>query len=148
MTNYQRIGIKSNSEAGNNFENIAKLYLEKTLNRQLQKNITVKIGISKIKKKHRFDIGDKSTIIECKTHKWTEGDNVPSAKLTVWNEAMYYFSLVPKDFKKIFFVDKDFSKKRNKTLGQYYVETYEHLIPDDVDIWEFDEKRKTHNKIK
>lgn len=68
--------------------------------------------------------------------------------MTVWNEAMFFFSLAPDSFKKIFIVDKDFSEKRKKTLGQYYVETHGHLIPDDVEIWEFDETKKTHEKIK
>jgi hypothetical protein len=148
MTNHQRIGIRSNAEAGSNFEKASKIYLEKILNRTLEKNVSVDIGISKTKKSHRFDLGDKETIIECKTHRWTTGDNIPSAKLTVWNEAMFYFSLAPNSLRKIFIVDKDFSIRRKKTLGQYYVETYGHLIPDDVEIWEFDETIETHKKIK
>ena len=147
MPNNQRVGIKSNKEVGDNFENASKIYLEKILMRALERNVSVSIGISKTKKSHRFDIGDKETIVECKSHRWTTGDNIPSAKLTVWNEAMYYFSLAPSNLKKIFFVEKDFSKKRKKTLGQYYIEAYGHLIPDDVEIWEFDERTKTHKKI-
>jgi hypothetical protein len=148
MTNHQRLGAKSNSKAGNDFEEVSKRYLEKALSRQLERNVKVDIGVSKTKKKHRFDLGDMSTIIECKTHRWTSGNNIPSAKLTVWNEAMYYFSLAPKGLKKIFFVDKDYSQKRKKTLGEYYVDTYGHLIPDDVEIWEFDEGTETHRKIR
>lgn len=48
--------------------------------------------MGKIKKKHSFDLGCKDKkIVECKSHKWTSGGNIPSAKLNVWNEAMYYF---------------------------------------------------------
>jgi hypothetical protein len=90
MTNHQRLGSKSNSRAGNDFEDISKVYLEKVLGRQLNRNVAVEIGISMTKKKHRFDLGDETTIIECKTHRWTSGNNIPSAKMTVWNEAMYY----------------------------------------------------------
>ena len=77
-------------------------------------------------------------IVECKSHRWTSGDNVPSAKLTVWNKAMYYFYLAPNGYRKIFFILRDFSIKRNETLGEYYVRTYKHLIPEDVEIMEYD----------
>jgi hypothetical protein len=51
---------------------------------------------------------------------------------------MYYFSLAPKDYRKVFFILKDYSIKRNETLGEYYIRTYKHLIPDDVEIMEYD----------
>ncbi len=41
--------------------------------------------------------------------------------------------------RKIFFILKDYSKKRNETLGEYYIRTYGHLIPSDVEIMEYDE---------
>ncbi len=84
-----------------------------------------------------FDLGNltQKIIVECKSHKWTTGENIPSAKLTVWNEAMYYFVAAPKGFRKIMFVLRDYSSKRNKTLAEYYVQTYSHLIPKDVELW-------------
>ncbi|WP_035758884.1 hypothetical protein [Flavobacterium tegetincola] len=148
MTNFQRIGSSSNAVAGKNFEYAAKIYLENVLGRKLTLSKIVEVGISGIKKCHKFDIGDDETIIECKTHRWTIGDRVPSAKLTVWNEAMYYFYLAPKNFTKIFIIEKHRSEKRNKTLGQYYVEKYKHFIPDDVEIWELDEGNNCHEIIK
>ena len=60
---------------------------------------------------------------------------MPSAKLTVWNEAMYYFYIAPKNYRKIFFVLKHL--RRGVSLATYYVANYEHLIPDDVEIWEY-----------
>ncbi|WP_251405975.1 hypothetical protein [Metabacillus litoralis] len=66
--------------------------------------------------------------MECKSHKWTSGGNVPSAKLTVWNEAMYYILLAPEDYRK-FFILKDYSEKGGETLGEYYIRAYGHLIP-------------------
>ena len=77
-------------------------------------------------------------LVECKSHKWTKSDKVPSAKLTVWNEAMYYFLVAPPNFRKIFFVLRDYSEKRNETLATYYLRTYGHLVPDDVEIWEYE----------
>ena len=88
----------------------------------------------------------KKIVVECKSHKWTEGANVPSAKMTVWNEAMYYFHLVPNDYRKIFFCLKDYSEKRGLTLAEYYIKTYKHLIPPGVEIWEYckDQKNAFH----
>ena len=92
-----------------------------------------------ILKKHKFDLGSDSVLVECKSHKWTSGNNVPSAKLTVWNEAMFYFACSPDSFRKIFFVLKDTRQKDNETLAQYYIRMYSHLIPNKVEIWEYDE---------
>ena len=81
----------------------------------------------------------KRFVVECKAHKWTSGNNVPSAKLTVWNEAMLYFSLLSDNIGKYFFVLKDYSEKRSESLAQYYTKTYGHLIPLGVVIIEYDE---------
>jgi hypothetical protein len=110
----------------------------------LTPNIKVPIGVGASKKEHSFDLGceKEKILVECKSHKWTSpNDNVPSAKLTIWNEAMYYFLVTPKGYRKIMFVLRDFSDKRNETLAEYYIRTYRHLIPSDVEVWEFDEDR-------
>ena len=62
---------------------------------------------------------------------------MPSAKLTVWNEAMYYFSLAPSSYRKIFFVLKDVCDHRRESLAEYYVRLKQHLIPSDVEVWEY-----------
>ena len=36
------------------------------------------------------------------------------------------------------FVQKDFNSKLKKTLAQYYLQRYSHLIPEDVELWEYD----------
>lgn len=51
---------------------------------------------------------------------------------------MYYFYLAPEEFRKIFFILKDYSEKRRETLGEYYIRTFGHLIPEDVEIMEYD----------
>jgi len=139
MVNFQREGSRSNAHVGKEFENTAKtFFLSKGL--ILQDNLTLPVGIGKEKKNHAFDLGNKELriIVECKSHKWTKGDNVPSAKLTVWNEAMYYFFSSPQGYRKIFFILRDFSNKRKETLAEYYIRTYNHLIPEDVEFWEYD----------
>ena len=78
-------------------------------------------------------------LVECKSHTWTESGNVPSAKMTTWDQAMYLFYAAPTGYRKISFVLKDYSLKRQETLVEYYIRTKSHLIPNDVEICEFDE---------
>ena len=98
------------------------------------------VGLSS-KKKHCFDLGAATPkiIVECKSHKWTAGANVPSAKMTVWNEAMYYFHLAPKNFRKILFVLHDKRRRDGESLLSYYKRTYYHMIPQGVEFFEWDE---------
>ncbi|WP_201087274.1 hypothetical protein [Serratia plymuthica] len=60
------------------------------------------VEIDSIKKSHRFDLGcaEQKILVECKSHRWTIGNNIPSAKLTVWNEAMFYFYSAPAEYRK------------------------------------------------
>ena len=144
MNNFQRIGSISNAHAGRDFEEIAKEYFE-SAGLPLEKDYSVAIGFDRVKKNHKFDLGGKSNenimfVVECKSHKWTSGDKVPSAKITVWNEAMLYFSLLSEEINKISFVLKDKSHKRQETLAEYYIRTHNHLIPKGVKIMEYDDK--------
>jgi len=95
----------------------------------------LELGLS-AKKKHCFDLGafNPKILIECKSHTWTCGANIPSAKMTVWNEAMYYFHLAPRDYRKVLFVLHDRRKKVGESLLSYYRRTYAHLIPDGVEF--------------
>ena len=52
---------------------------------------------------------------------------------------MYFFHIAPPEYRKIMFVLRDYSDKRRETLAQYYIRNFSHLIPDDVEIWEFDD---------
>ena len=140
-TLHQRIGALSNAHVGAEFEKLAIEYFSKQ-GIQLIKNFPLKVGISEKKKKHRFDLGcaDLKIIVECKSHKWTAGSKVPSAKMTTWNEAMLYFHIAPKDYKKILFTLHDKRNTTKETLVSYYKRTYSHLIPEGVEFIEFDEK--------
>jgi len=134
--NFQRIGSKSNSDVGKDFELLALKYF-KNNNIELQQKYKIKIGVEKYKKYHEFDLGNNDYLIECKSMSWTKSDKVPSAKIHSWNEAMYYFNIAPKNYKKVFFVEMFYSQKRTKTLLQYYIEKYYHLIPDDVILYDY-----------
>lgn len=142
MNNFQRIGARSNTHVGREFENIALNYFMK-LGWRATKNHPIVLGFGSVKKNHCFDLGgfDKKGdefVVKCKSHKWTSGANVPSAKMTVWNEVMLYFSLLSEKTIKILFVLKDMSQKRRETLAEYYIRTYNHLIPKGVIIMEYD----------
>lgn len=113
--------------------------------RLVQKNFVVEISANNLKWPHVFGLGSDSpkVIVECKCHTWTEGGNAPSAKMAVWNEAMYYFSLVPAEFRKLFFVRHSRRGSQGETLLDYYLRRFAHLIPHDVELWEFDLETKT-----
>jgi hypothetical protein len=133
---FQRKGEKSNAQIGKEFEEKVLEYFRKK-GIELEKQHIIEIGLDR-KKKHRFDLGNNYTIVECKAMRWTETENVPSAKMGSWNEAMYYFSLTPKEYKKIFFVERHYSQKHSKTLLEYYIDNYYHLIPNDVVLYDYD----------
>ena len=138
---HQRVGSVSNAHVGRDFENVA-LKVFARFGLDLERNFKVPVGLNGTSKLHAFDLGseEQKVLVECKSHKWTApNDNVPSAKLTVWNEAMYYFLVAPPGLRKILFVLRDMSEWRQETLAEYYIRTYRHLIPEDVEIWEFDE---------
>lgn len=139
---FQRAGSKSNAHVGRDFEETARRFFAgKGIT--LSMNHRIPVGIEDQKKEHAFDLGSSSprVIVECKSHTWTSGNNVPSAKLTVWNEAMYYFAASPADYRKIFFVLKDERVSNGETLAEYYFRMYSHLIPASVEIWEYDTTR-------
>jgi len=145
---FQRKGAESNTQVGRDFEAKAQnFFAEQGLH--LHPGMALAIGING-RKSHNFDLGDeqKKVVVECKAHTWTEGGNVPSAKMTTWNQAMFFFHAASLGYRKILFVLRDFSQKRNETLGEYYIRTNHHLIPKDVEIWEYDEKLETAKKIK
>ena len=145
---FQRKGSESNPHVGRDFEDKIREYFAKQ-GLPLNSGVTVAIGING-KKFHSFDLGntDKKVLVECKAHRWTESGNVPSAKLTVWNEAMFFFYASPPGYRKYLVVLNDFSARRNETLGAYYVRTCSHLIPADVEVWEYDENERSAKKIK
>lgn len=136
----QRVGSVSNAHVGADFKSVAKAFFAKQ-GIVLAPRFPIELGLSR-KKEHCFDFGsnDPRIIVECKSHRRTAGGNVPSAKMTVWNEAMYYFHLAPRDFRKIFFVLHDAREGTGESLLTFYRRTYFHLIPGAVEFFEWDER--------
>ncbi len=58
---------------------------------------------------------------------------------------MLIFAVSPPEYKKILFMLKHLRKA--ETLAAYYVKINKHLIPENVEVWEFDLSRKECNKI-
>ena len=148
MISFQRKKSKSNAHVGSQFENDARLFFE-TKGLNLSSKHRIPVGVEKLTKPREFDLGSEEPpcIVECKSHTWTESGNIPSAKLTVWNEAMYYFHMAPRQYRKIFFVLKDFTSKRNESLAGYYLRNYSHMVPSGVEFWEYDPLTKKAEKI-
>jgi hypothetical protein len=134
----QRLGSVSNAHVGAEFERVALEYFSKQ-QIILTRNFGVDVGHLR-KKRHCFDLGSSNPkiIVECKSHTWTAGAHIPSAKMTVWNEAMYYFHLAPREFRKILFVLHNKREQGEETLLNYYKRTYFHLIPEGVEFLEWD----------
>lgn len=136
---HQRIGAISNAHVGADFEKVAMEFFA-TQGITLARNFPIEIGLSK-KKTRCFDLGTakEKILVECKSHRWTAGARVPSAKMTVWNEAMYYFHLAPPEYRKILFVLHDRREDEGESLLAYYKRTYFHMIPEGVEFMEWDE---------
>lgn len=143
MTSFQRIGSPSNAHVGREFEELAVSVLSDS-GITVEKDFPVDVGVAAVKKSHRFDLGSASppVLVECKSHRWTTGGNIPSAKLTVWNEAMYYFASAPEKYRKILFVLHDIRESSGESLAEYYIRIYRHLIPPSVEIWECESKTR------
>lgn len=131
------MGNRDNPRRGADFERIAQLDFSQR-GVEVTKDYTIDIGVSYLKKPHSFDLGSAHPpiLIECKRHSWTKGDNSPSAKLSVWNEAMYYFAAAPKAYRKVLYVLK--SSRKGQSLAELYVRRFGNLIPPGVEIWEYD----------
>jgi hypothetical protein len=135
-TNFQRVGVISNSHAGREFEAAARLFFAET-GIVLRSQFKVPVGFSATKP-HVFDLGsdEPPILVECKSYTWTVGGNSPSAKIRSLNEAMLLFSVAPGRFRKILFMLKH--SRGELTLATHYIKSQGHLIAPGVEIWEFD----------
>ena len=150
MTNHQRVGAISNAHAGREFEAEASEYFSRVEGLQLSSSISVPLGVAGKTKLHNFDLGieEPALLVECKSHNWTATGNMPSAKITVWNEAMYYFNLAPQHYRKVLFVLEARHPKQTESLAEYYARINGHLMPSDVAIFEYDPKNKSGRYVK
>lgn len=87
---------------------------------------------------HKFDVvsADESIIIECKCYTWTEGGNVPSAKLATLDEAVLYMKSICHPAKKI--IAMKAAENNGVSLAEYFCDKKGHLLGD-ISVWEFDD---------
>ena len=139
MSNFQREGSTSNSHVGRAFEERARKVLAKH-GLRLESGHRVPCGLGPVRKKHAFDLGsgNPKVIVECKSHTWTSGGNVPSAKMKNWAEAMFYFHMAPPEYRKLFVVERSVRPGRPESLLAYFLRTQAHMIPPDVEFRELD----------
>ena len=97
------------------------------------------VPIGNPSKEHKFDLvsDDLYYIGESKNYSWTEGGNVPSAKMGFLNEAVFYLQHLPKDKKRFVVMRKDIDTKHTESLAEYYYRTNRHLL-NGVLIFEID----------
>lgn len=145
INNFQRKGAISNTHAGREFEEAARLFFQQ-IGIELQPCFSVAIG-GRVKKSHKFDLGSERPpiLVECKSFTWTEGGNSPSAKIRGMNEVMLHFSAAPPEYRKILFILRHL--RRETSLGAHYIKTQGHLIGEGVEIWEFDFDSKQGSRI-
>ncbi len=107
-----------------------------------------KIAIGEPAKEHKFDIvcSTRKIAIECKRYTWTQSGNVPSAKMGFVNEATFYLSFLPEEYKKYIVLMRSYNVKRNESLAEYYYRTYMHLLGD-IHILEYDVDKDEMKKI-
>jgi hypothetical protein len=114
---------------------------------RLELNYNVEVGAASVRRPRRFDLGcaEPAMLVECKSHSWTEGGNAPSAKLSVWNEAMFYFLLAPREYRKALVALA--SDRNGQSLAEHYVKRFGHMVPAGVEIWEVDSEGRSGRTV-
>ena len=140
VNNFQRQGSASNAYVGMRFEDAVQEHFLQREGISLQKRYSLKVGLS-TKKYRKFNLGsaDPPLLVVCKSLTWTMTGKVPAAKLNTLNLAMYYFLLAPSGYRKVLFMLRDLTEGKEESLAEYYVGHNRSLIPNDVEIWEYDE---------
>jgi len=92
--------------------------------------IEQRIAIGNPPKEHKFDLAsvEGKFVVESKNHSWTEGDNVPRAKMGFVNEAVFYLQHIPSNIYRFVVMRRDYNQRRNLTLAEYYYRRYHHLL--------------------
>jgi hypothetical protein len=148
--NHQRKDAISNTHAGRSFEDLAKTYFLTHENLPLEKFVKIPLSVNnKAFKDHNFDLGSlkDKILVECKSHRWTVSGEIGS-KIPYWYQALYYFSIAPKEYQKILFVLEDRRKQSGETLAEYFMRLHSYAIPENTQIWEYNMNSQTVKKYK
>lgn len=132
-----------NPKVGREFEMLTKKWAENQFGCSFIIGQAVDIGIPP--KPHKFDLvsKDEGIVVECKCYTWTEGGNVPSAKLATLDEAILYMRSISRPAHKIIVMQYAWNEKKGVSLAEYFCEKKGHLL-DDISVWEL----KDWNNVK
>ena len=135
---------ETNKKKGTEFENKVKQWFEAHFKSSFFQNKKLQVGKAP-GKEHRFDLVNetKRIAIECKCYTWTKTGNIPSAKLSTLNEAVFFLSFLRDyDYKTIIVMNKEPNPEKNETLAEYYFRIYRYLLGETI-IAEFDQEKST-----
>jgi hypothetical protein len=131
-----------NTGKGRDFQKLAAEILSSYFN--IGFRIEYPIPIGNPPKEHKFDLvsDDRRYVGESKNYSWTEGGNVPSAKMGFINEAVFYLQHIPENIKRFVVLRRDVDEKHRESLADFYYRTNRHLL-NGIFIVEIDVKTKT-----
>ena len=117
-----------NTSKGREFQIKAAEILNQYFKVGFQIEFPVLIGL--LPKEHKFDLvsDDQQFIGESKNYSWTEGVNVPSAKIGFINEAVFFLQHLPIEKKRFVVIRRESRTKHTETLAEYYYRTNHHLL--------------------
>ncbi len=117
-----------NTGKGRRFQDQAAELLGHHFGVNFRKNAEIPIG--KPPKTHKFDLAtsDLHYVGECKNYSWTEGKNVPSAKMGFVNEAVFYLTFLSPETVRFVAMRRDIHPATHENLAEYYYRTYHHLL--------------------
>lgn len=124
-----------NPKVGKVFQQTALRFVTEYFDKRFIEEKSIDIGYPP--KPHKFDIvsEDGLIVVECKCYTWTEGGNVPSAKMATLDEAILYMNNIPYTAQKIIILKQVFHPEKDITLAEYFVDKKGHLMRD-VSVWE------------
>ena len=135
MNDSQRHVSTSDSDVGREFEErTQKILAQQGL--RLDALHDIPCGLGSVTKNHAFDLRSENpkVIVECESHTWTSGRNLPSAKMENWAEVMFH--MAPPEYGTIFFVERSVCHERDETLLGHFLCAQAHMVPPDVEFWE------------
>lgn len=138
-----------NTWKGRDFQNKAADLLSKYYGVSFKIDFPIHIGNPP--KEHKFDLVSENNeyIGECKNYSWTEGNNIPSAKMGFINEAVFYLQHLSQNKHRFVIMCKAVDKKHKESLAEYYFRINRHLLGQvfiiEIDI-ENDEIREFRNQ--
>ena len=139
--------MTSNKEKGDEFRDRVSVYFQNK-GYTLKPEYKVEIGFGSLKKIHPFDLGNEQVLIACKKYRWAETGTHRSGMFATLNETMLIFCAAPTKYRKLLFVWKSpkNNKRKSETIVEYYISHHGNLIPNDIEVWEFDETNLTAEK--